>query len=242
MAQTNDYTDLITSEHQPRQKFMATVSTLIQPVVDQINVLLSMPGQFDLESAKGAQLNVVGEWVGIGRQVVIPKVDYSPDGPTISTSVITSLDDDTYRLLIIAKIAANNWDGTTESLAELLQILFPPESGTLIFVEDNFDMSMTIGISNAIPSITFLSLLFNQYLPIKPSGVRIDWYPVTSEFGSPIFGFDMSNEYVAGFDEGAWGTDDLNVIVTNLYWVSIVGPEANEIATLVNVTLPAATA
>lgn len=240
MAQTTDYTGLITSEHQQRPKFMATVAALVQPVVDQINTLLSMPGKFDLETAIDDQLDVVGEWVGISRRVSIPVVTYSPDGPTISTSEITSLDNDTFRLLIVAKIAANNWDGTAESLVSLLEIVFPPSSGTLVFVEDNFDMTMTIGISGAIPSITFLSLLFNEYLPIKPSAVRINWYPVTSEYGMPIFGFDMSNQYVGGFDQAAWGTDDINQLVANLYWVSVVSPEANDVATLVNVTLPTA--
>ncbi|HDR9029883.1 TPA: DUF2612 domain-containing protein [Burkholderia vietnamiensis] len=242
MADISDYTGLITSEHQPRPKFMAVIAAISQPIVDQINTLLGMPAQFDLDNAVGAQLDVVGEWVGISRRVAIPLIEYSDSGPVDPTPQITTLDDDTYRLWILAKIAANNWDGTASSLASLLQLVFPSSSGTRIFFEDGFDMTMTIGIANATPSITFLTLLIYAYLPIKPAGVRVWSYEITSEYGMRVFGFDLDNEYVGGFEEAAWGTDDLYQIAVNLHFVSEVGPVANDVATLVNVTLPAATA
>jgi hypothetical protein len=43
----------------------------------------------------------------------------------LSTGGFTELDDDTYRTIIRAKIAANHWDGTTETLSDVYQIISP---------------------------------------------------------------------------------------------------------------------
>ena len=123
-------------------------------------------------------------------------------GPFDSSTGITSLDDDTYRLLIRAKIGANRWDGTLDSSAAILASIFG--SDTQIFIQDNGDMTITIGIAGVLPNALFLALLVGGYIPIKPSTVAVN-YMATSESGSPIFGFDVQNQYIAGFDTGAWG-------------------------------------
>jgi hypothetical protein len=76
--------------------------------------------------------------------------------------------------------------------------------GSLLFITDNGDMTMTVGIAGVIPSLLFLALLEQGFLPLKPEGVRVD-YEITSVDGSSLFGFDVQNQYVAGFDTGAWG-------------------------------------
>ncbi|MDW5512446.1 hypothetical protein AB6848_16130 [Serratia proteamaculans] len=43
------------------------------------------------------------------------------------------------------------------------------------------------------------------YLDIKPSIVRIKNCIITTESG-PLFGFDIDNEFISGFDKGARGT------------------------------------
>jgi len=256
MATVDDYTGLITSEHNQKPKFMATVGALVQGHADLTNALQAMPGAFDLDAAVGVQLDAVGQWVGITRNVATPLtgVYFSLDvdglgfdvgvwqGPYDPDSGITSLDDDTYRLLIRAKIAANSWDGTLGGSARILQIIFPASSGTKIFIVDNGDMSIDIAISGAIPSLLFLALLFGGYIPIKPEGVHINGYYVTTEYGSPLFGFDVDNDYIGGFDRGAWGSSDLNAIGMYLPTVYSVGAVADDVYTLVNITLPAALA
>lgn len=218
MADVSNYTSLITPEHASAPKFMAMVAAVAQCFVDQQDLLLSVPGEFDLDNAAGVQLDAVGLWVGIKRQVSTPLsgVYFSLDvaglgfdqgvwqGPFDPSTGITSLDDDTYRLLIRAKIGANRWDGTLDSSAQILASIFG--SGTQIFIQDNGDMSITIGIAGTPPSVLFLALLKGGYIPIKPEAVLVNFYLVTSQAGSPIFGFDVENQYVSGFDVGAWGT------------------------------------
>ncbi|WP_321853109.1 DUF2612 domain-containing protein [Burkholderia cenocepacia] len=216
MADLTEYTALITSEHSDKPRFMATIAALVQPVVDQMNVLESMPSKFDLDNAVGVQLDDVGLWVGVSRKIRTPLtgIYFSFDiaglgfdqgtwkGPFDPDTGLTVLDDDTYRLVIRAKIGANHWDGTLEQSAAILNSIF--DTDTHVFIEDHQDMSMTIGIAGKVPPATFLALLSGGYIPLKPEGVRVNYTIVTTVDGSPLFGFDMSNQLVAGFDVGAW--------------------------------------
>lgn len=218
MADVTKYTDRITSQHNQRSDFMQVVQTLAQPMVDLQNALGGMPAKFDLDNAVGVQLDDVGLWVGISRNVPVPLsgVYFSFDtvglgfdqgswkGPFDPDTGLTRLDDETYRLVIRAKIGANHWDGTLGSSKAILDSIFG--GGTFVFIQDNQDMSMTIGIAGQIPSAVFLALLANGIIPLKPEGVGINIVIVTSVDGSAIFGFDVQNDLIAGFDVGAWGT------------------------------------
>lgn len=218
MASTDNYTGLITSQYRDKPKYMAMIEATAQPLVDTMNLLASMPGKFDLDLAVGDQQDAVGEWVGISREVATPLAGvyfaFDTDGvgfdqgvwkgPYDPDSGVTSLDDETYRLLMRAKIGANRWDGTLSGSAAILAAIFTGD--THVFIEDNQDMTMTIGVSGQIPSALFLALLSGGYIPIKPATVGVDVTVVTSVDGAPIFGFDMDNEFVAGFDVGAWAT------------------------------------
>lgn len=216
MADITDYTALITSEHADKPKFMAMIRATLQPLVDAINVANSLPAAFDLDSAIGAQLDVVGLWVGISRHIrTPPAVYFSFDtdglgfdqgvwkGPFDPGSGVVSLDDETFRVLLRAKIGANHWDGTLEQSRAIFDQVF--QGGTHVFVEDRQDMTITIGVSGVTPSALQLALLTGGYIPIKPEGVRAN-YLITTESGAALFGFDMNNEFVAGFDVGAFGS------------------------------------
>ena len=78
-------------------------------------------------------------------------------GPFDPDNGLTVLDDDTYRLLLRAKIGANHWDGTLETSAAILNQIF--QGGTHVLIEDNGDMSVDIGVAGAPPSALFLALL-----------------------------------------------------------------------------------
>ncbi|MDN7549066.1 DUF2612 domain-containing protein [Burkholderia cenocepacia] len=220
MATLDDYSPLITSEHQPRPRFMGVVTALVAPVVDQINVLLGMPEAFDLDEAAGAQLDVLGEWIGRSREVSTPLsgIYFSLDvdglgfdqgfwkGPFDPDTGLTSLDDATYLMVLRAKIAANHWDGTPASAQAILDALAP--AGSLVFIQDNCDMSITIGIAGQQPTALYIALLNNGLLSIKPEAVRVN-YAITSVQGTPLFGFDVENALISGFDAGSWGVTSI---------------------------------
>ncbi len=216
MASLEDYLKLVTAYHRGKPKFVAMIRAIVEPFVAIQNFIAHLPTDFDIDVAIGVQLDVVGEWVGRSRYIEtpIPNVYFTLDdalrgfdlgvwfGPNDNATGIVRLDDETYRTLLRAKIAANNWDGTLGTAKKALSIIFPA-GDTRLFVLDNQDMSMTFGVAGRIPSILFLSLLTRGYVPLKPEGVRAV-YAVTSVDDAPLFGFDVQNEFIAGFDSGAW--------------------------------------
>lgn len=218
MPTTDDYLGLITPYHRDKPKFAGTLAALLEPFAKVQGLLVGIPLAFDLDTAVGAQLDVVGEWVGRSRFILTPLSDlfFSFDdpprgfdrgswkGPYDSESEITRLDDETYRLLLRAKIAANQWDGTVPGAQAALADLFPESTGTYLYIEDRGDMSMVFGLAGKVPPLLTLALFSAGYIPLKPHGVKTD-YLVTSVDEAPVFGFDVQNQYIGGFDTGGWG-------------------------------------
>jgi hypothetical protein len=219
MPAVADYLALVTSEHATKPRFMATIGALVEPLAGEQIVAAGLPADFDLDAATGAQLDVVGQWVGIARRLPAPlqNVYFSFDdvwlgfdqgswkGPFDPENGLITLDDGTYRILLRVKIAANNWDGTFGKIAGILAPLFSP---MLVIVEDNQDMSMIVALAGGgLPAVLMILFLSGQ-LGFKPAAVRVVRL-ITSELGSPLFGFDASSSSVAGFDVGAWGVGSI---------------------------------
>lgn len=87
------------------------------------------------------------------------------------------LPDETYRLLLKAKIGANRWDGTVPGAYEVWESAFA-DMGSLILMQDNQDMSVVIGLAGTPLDAVMRNLLLQGYLPLKPEGVRVAWYAV----------------------------------------------------------------
>jgi hypothetical protein len=197
------YTSLITSEHNTQPNFMATVAALVQPLADMQVSLGSIPALYDLNSAVGVQLDVVGQWVGRSRYLSEPIVGvyFSLDtdgvgldlgtwlGPFDPTSGLVALPDDAYRILLYAVIAANSWDGTVPSAYTIWNGLFSA-FGYEILIQDNQDMSMGIVLIGPTPNAVTLALFAGGYLNLRPAGVLVEFYAIPSEPDTPVFGFD----------------------------------------------------
>lgn len=210
------YSDLITSEHADKPKFVAAVDAVTLPLASTATLASSLPSKFDLDGAIGHQLDAVGLWVGISRFLETPLegVYFSFDtelvgfdegtwlGPYDDVTGLTELPDDSYRVLIRAKIANNQWLGNIPTAYIFLNQVF--ESNTAV-IQDNGDMTMLLGVvgSVALNAVT-TALLYKGYLDVKPVGVRIDGYVTQTVLGSPLFGFDADNATLSGFDEGGW--------------------------------------
>ena len=217
MADISDYLGRITGEHSDKPKFMATLRAVLQPIVDVINAAERLPADFDLDVAVGIQLDIVGQWVGATRYVStsLTGVYFALDTEGVGfdqgvwqgrfdpDNGVSALDDETFRMLIRARIAANHWDGTLGTSKAIYSHIFGGD--TRVFIEDNQDMSMTVGIAGRPPNAIEIALLTGGHIPIKPECVRVDYYLISQSDG-PLFGFDISNEFVAGFDEGSWGS------------------------------------
>lgn len=217
---TDDYLSLITSEHRERPKFEATVSTSVSPFAKIQEVLLSLPAAFDIDVAVGVQLDAVGEWVGRSRRIDTPltgiyftwdsldlaegwdqgswKGEFDPD------SGLVDLPDDAYRTLLKAKIAANNWNGSIPQAYQIWVSAFGGDS--ILLIQDNQDMSMVIGIAGEPLDSIEKALLVNGYIPLKPEGVKVNYYAVAPSEGV-LMAWDAESDALDGWDIGQWAIE-----------------------------------
>jgi hypothetical protein len=183
-----DYEALITSEHNQKPRFMATVALSVQGSVDQQALLYTFPSIFDIDVAVGEQLDMIGQWVGASRHLAKP----------LPPSGITVLNDADYRLLLFAIIALNYWDGTVPGMYAIWAIVFATVTFQVL-IEDFQDMTMAVVLLDSSFSTVVLALLTNGYFDLRPAGVGEGFYEAT---GVPVFGLDIENSLIAGLDNG----------------------------------------
>ena len=213
-----EYQNLITSEYQDQPNFMAMVGFLVSLPVQVQNLLSSMVAIFDLDTPPvGAQLDIIGQWVGVSREVSIPigNVYFTWDGPyTVGWDFgtwqpfdlptdITSLPDDAYLSVIRAKIAANQWDGTTDGAYAIWDAVFPQFT---ILIDDLQNMSYNMAFVGGIVDSLTLALITGGYIPLRPEGVMINEYFVPIDT-NPLFAWDIENQYLEGWDSGTWARE-----------------------------------
>lgn len=208
------YLDLITSEYQGQPNFVAVISTNVSPLVQVQNLLLSMIPLFDLDTpAVGNQLDIIGEWVGVSRDVNVPitGVFFTWDGDANvgwdfgiwasgNQSSITELPDDVYLTLIRATIAANNWDGTTNGAYAIWAQVFPESR---ILIQDHENMSYDLIFTGATLDSLTQALIVGGYINLRPEGVEVTNY-FQGFLDFPIFAWDSDTTQLQGWDSGAW--------------------------------------
>lgn len=152
MRQISDYLNKITSEFRNQPNYISMLQMVLQPFADLQAFINSIPAQFDVDVAIGAQLDIVGQWVGISRNIPVPvqNVFFSFDdlnlalgwdrgiwkGPYSTPLGVVQLDDGDFRIVIKAKIQSNKWNGTISEANQILNDLFINFPNTYAFVED----------------------------------------------------------------------------------------------------------
>ena len=106
--------DLLPSYNRSREKFYRLYEAVMKQAEDVRRLVDQLVLNSSLDSAAGGLLDTIGSIVGVSRTL-----DFTPaDGNPV-------LDDGAYRILIRAKAASNNWDGTLGGLQTLMDALFP---------------------------------------------------------------------------------------------------------------------
>jgi len=186
-----DYTSLITSEHNQRPKFKAMVGAVAGAWGSVSDFTQTIPAKFDLDTAEGAQLDVIGQWVGQTR--LIPNVllvqyfnfvgnpaalnfgeegnasiggRFYGEGEPVDASTI--LADPEYRTIIRARIVRNTAKGLTWDFIRSLQFIFNAPA----IIDDPADMTVGIFIGRYL-SLTELAIITGLDILPRPAGVRI---------------------------------------------------------------------
>jgi hypothetical protein len=185
------YTGLIISEHVNKPKFAQVVALLGGALDDIVQVAKSIPAAYDIDNAIGAQLDVIGEWVGRPRVVEdilsIEFFGFQDDGAALQFGELinpsiggrfyerfenfassSTLADPEYRTILKAKIVRNQWDGTTSGLESALEYVF----GVPCAIVDTGSLSLTIYVGRPITAIEKTLLSTFDLLP-RPAGVAI---------------------------------------------------------------------
>lgn len=178
------WTNLVTSEHNQQPKYMAMLAAVFQPLADTLQTLQQVPADFDLDTAVGAQLDTIGLWVGVTRnlQLAITGVYFAWDtvglgwddgawqGPGDPTSGLLVLPDAQYRTLLRARIANNQWNGTIPGAYASYAVLFAG-TGYNINIKDNGDMTMVVTVTGPPLDAITAAIVTGGYLDLKPAGV-----------------------------------------------------------------------
>ena len=176
-----EYEELIPPAHRyprregaERSRFADFVKVCLKQGIDFADLLDGSLTDFDLDKATGKQLDYIGAIVGADRK--LPFVVEGSDG---------LLEDEDYRLLIRARIATNTWDGTNESLANILRTVFGNYGFSFVDMGVNANqdpMHMVYRVRGNFSDIQTHMFEGDLIVP-RPAGVkvRVDFIGVLSE-------------------------------------------------------------
>lgn len=159
------------------------IVSLIESLFDCLDQTANFQSFFDLvmnvETAQGYGLDVWGRIVGVNRTLPVPSGEWLGfqealpgsfafgAAPLYSGAPLTanySLSDQAYRLLILAKAAANITDGSIPSINRILMSLFPNRGNA--YVTEGYQGNDWFGFEESINSVGFNQNAFYSGSPV----------------------------------------------------------------------------
>jgi len=145
------YLSLIISQHGDQPRYVYTVAISVLAMVQGLHTARLLPTLFDLDTATGQALDFTGQWIGLSRRITVQETNffswdtddlgwdeaewsslYSDDHATVV------LDDEHYRLVLRARVASNQWDGTRDGAYDAWHKYFAP-LGYQVLIQDNYE-------------------------------------------------------------------------------------------------------
>ncbi len=210
---TESYLDLLILQYRDLTKAEQTITALSSKFEGLFNVVQQFETEFDIDTARGKQLDTLGKIIGLSRIVpgVITKVYFgfrnNINANTFSKAPMkrttdddftdSELNDSDYRFFLKAKIAKNVVNAKMIdddlSLQDAIAFMFGIDS----YVTDNQNMTMTLFIQEDYPTrlLTFLNAL--DLIP-RPQTVGVNYAIIIS---SKTFGF-RDNPNAKTFGQG----------------------------------------
>lgn len=173
MSKTDSYySNLLIMQYHGKPKAKATIEKSVALLPDDI--ILDVINGFDIQTAVGKQLDILGEYVGVDRYYLVD-------------NQAELLSDEDYRILIKLKAISNTSDLSHKSLEEALYDFF----GYTVRMDSDGNMEMTYFVpKDKTPIIQ--AAIQKEVLP-RPMGVRCSYI---IEYDKKFFGFcTYSNQY-----------------------------------------------
>lgn len=174
------YSNLLILQYHNKPKAKATIEATVGLLPDDI--ILEVINGFDIETAVGKQLDVLGVYVGVDRF-------YYNEG------TMEALEDEDYRILVKLKAIANTSDLSHKSLNDALYQFF----GNEVRMDSDGNMEMSYFVPRGKTAI-ITAAIQKEVLP-RPMGVKVAYI---NEYDKVFFGYrtyDNPEEsvYKAGF-------------------------------------------
>lgn len=176
------WVDTLYSQYSNSTVLMAWLNYFSQWIDANQNIDAWYDQMWNVATAIGYGLDVWGRIVGVTRVLNVSGQKYlgfdeatnvsadpfgqSPFYSGQQTSNGFSLSDDAFRMLILAKAAANIWNGSIPGLNAILQILFPSQ---ICYVTDGLNKTMTYTFAFILTPVQ-VGIISSGVLP-RPSGV-----------------------------------------------------------------------
>lgn len=151
---TDYYADLLILQYKTQPKARATISALTDKVIAD-GLLLDVINGFNILTAEGKQLDVLGKYIGLSRNV---KEKVGSTGSIV-------LSDDDYRILLQLKLVCNTSYSATSQIRNALFQLFPND----IRVFDPRNMTISYELSTRFNNL--LNVIAAEELLPFPMGL-----------------------------------------------------------------------
>lgn len=151
---TDYYADLLIIQYKTQPKARATISSLTAQVIAD-GILLDVINGFDIDTAQGKQLDILGKYIGLSRNVK----------KSIGSPATVILTDEQYRLLLQLKLICNTSYSSTSEIRKALFQLFPND----IRVFDNRTMTIEYQLSQRFDGLEQV-IIAEELLPF-PMGL-----------------------------------------------------------------------
>lgn len=178
------YAQLLIMQYASQPKAAATIEATVRPLLDGL-LPFDLNTCFDLETAVGVQLDIVGKYQNVSRN------GYDFTGPI-------TLDDSDYRSLIKMAIVKNSAGSSLYDIQNMLSIFFP---GTFL-VFDYQNMQMDYFFSSEIGSVQLAEMFVTNGLLPKPMAVLVGaliYAPtINNFFGFRTYSYQSPN--IRGFN------------------------------------------
>lgn len=149
------YADLLILQYLGQPRAYETIKTVVRPVImDQLPT--QVQDAFNIGTAVGAQLDIIGTYVGVSRS------GYGFTGPI-------TLDDDDFTQFIRVAIIRNQSGSSLSEIQNLLFQYFPMQ----LLVFDHANMSMSYFMNSSVGSLDLAELFVTTGLLPKPMGVEL---------------------------------------------------------------------
>ena len=164
------YADLLILQYSQKARARAHIEALVEPVLLN-QVPLDIQEAFDLETAVGVNLDILGDYVGASRFGYV-------------NNVRVELNDSDYRTLLKMVIISNNAGSSLFDIQSLISANFPNS----ITISDSQAMTMSYVLAETLGTPDLLEILINSGYLLRPMGVQIS-VTIVPSLDIKYFGF-----------------------------------------------------